>query len=359
FQNITEYNDYKESAKLQKRRDVLKLSLEKSFLYKEEDKYFFTPKGSVIIESIKNHLISEFNEDHPINIYLPSNTDYKSAFKALDKAIESKTLSYKVLPKMVMSEITVANELINNPTPVLISKLYMQNGKELMNSADFIEKLIDVCGYITKQDINVNIRCTDLENKIVKTVSTLFQKRIISHTKVLSNKVNGIAEIEFNVRDSVGKEWILCRCFIPNVTDERVTYRDNQNQNQSAVEIGVYFDIISIFAYLVEEFEYDMPFKFKPVQAVCIPKSNDQLDFATSVNNHLLNNNFRTIIDNRSLSLQSKIYDAEKKKIPFIFIIGPKEESNNAVSIRKRNVEIGLMSNENLINFINENKEKR
>ncbi|MCA9387020.1 hypothetical protein KC669_03225, partial [Candidatus Dojkabacteria bacterium] len=317
------------------------------------------PKGSIIIENIKNHLFSEFRENHPTKLCLPSNIDYKTAFKALDKAIDSKTLSYKVLPKMIISEIFVSNEVINNPSPVLISKLYMQNGKELVDSADFIEKLIDVCGYITKQDINVNIRCTDLEHRVVKTISTLFQKRIISHTKVLSNKVTGIAEIEFNVRDSVGKEWILCRCFIPNVNEERVMYRNSQNQNQAAVEIGVYFDVISIFAYLVEEFEYDMPFKFKPTQAVCIPKSNDQLDFANSVNNHLLNNTIRSIIDNRSLSLQSKIYDAEKKKIPFILIIGPKEESNNAVSIRKRNVEIGLMSNENLLNFINENKEKR
>ncbi len=358
FQNIVEYNDYLQSVKLQDKRNVIKLSKDMNYIFSHESENYFTEEGSEVINSIRDFIVSKFNKDSNKTVSLPSNLNYKDAFKLIDKSISYKNLSYKIFPKVITAEIDHYDEKKGIGAPAILTKILMLNGKEIVQSGDFMENIIDITSYIAKQDINIVIRCKDLENKIVKSLSSLFQKRIISHNKILSNKIKGVAEMEVNVTDTVGKEWTLCRSFIPEVNEERISYTDEANKEMNVSEIGFYFDILSIYSYLVEEFEYQLPYRFKPTQVVCIPKSNNQIEYTTSINNHLLNHKIRSSMDLTARSLDAKVRSAEIKEVPFILIIGPKEETNNAVSVRNNNSEIGLISSENIIKFIDENKEK-
>lgn len=357
FQNITEYKEYLKAAKLQEKRDIIKLSTSMNYIFRDNDYHYFTETGSDIVKSIKNFILSHFSKDQNKVIHLPSKISYKDAFRLIDGSTSHKNLSYKDLPKTVSGELDQDNE-VGLTTPAIITKHLMQKGRELVDGGDFLESILDICTYIAKQDVNIIIRCTDLDNKIVKNLSLLLQKRIISHNKILTDKINGVAEIEVTVTDSVGKEWSLCRGFIPNIEKLNVKYRTNNNIIDTASEFGFYFDVFAIYSYLLEEFEYDIPYKFKPTQAIVIAKSNKQESFASSIYNHLSDNGIRVKLDNSSKSLNQKIRRSENRKIPFILIVGPKEETNNAVAIRSNNSEIGLVSNENLIKFINENKEK-
>ncbi len=357
FQNIVEYNDYLHSIKMQDKRNVIKLSRSMDFMFKHEDKMYFTELGSEVVNSIFDYIINRLDVDDNTVVNLPANLNYRDAFKIMDKSFSYKNISYKSFPKILTARIDQKNEQ-NPTTPAVLSKLLMINGKEIVQSGDFMESIIDICTYIAKQDVNIIIRCKDLEHKLVKSLSSLFQKRIISHNKILSNKVKGVAEMEVNVTDAVGKEWTLCRTFIPEINEDRISYYSEENTKESATEIGFYFDINAIYSYLIEELEYNIPFKFKPVQVACVPKSRKQIEYSTSVFNHLKNHGIRAILDTSSKSLDHKIVTLERKEVPFILIIGPKEETNNAVSVRNNNAEIGLISIENLIKFIDENKEK-
>ena len=358
FQNISEYNDYLQSVKLQDEKNIIKLSKDMNYIFDFESRIFFTEIGSQVINSIKEFIIQKFSSNENSIISIPNSISYKEAFKLIDYSITYKNLSYKLLPRTITAMIDQKQKDHAITSPAILLKILMANGKEIIQTNDYFEKVIDVCSYISKQDINIVIRCKDLENSLVKSLSFLFQKRVISHNKILSNKINGVAEIEVNVTDSIGKEWTLCRAFIPNFnSNQRIRYYNKSNQFEHAVEVGFYFNIFAIYSYIIKEFKYDIPFNFKPIQVMCIPKSKNQIDFATSINNKLLSNSFKSSIDVTTRSLNYKIKKAEAMEIPFILIIGQKEEANDAASIRNKNSEVGLIGIDNLINFINENKE--
>jgi threonyl-tRNA synthetase len=122
--------------------------------------------------------------------------------------------------------------------------------------------------------------------------------------------------------------------------------------------IKLTFDVLTIYSYLIEEYERQVPFIFKPIQLICIPKDKEQIDYATGISNHLRSKGYRSEIDTRSRSLDAKIKNAEDRDIEFLLIVGPKEESNNAVAVRRNNTEIGLVSTDNLIKFIQENQDR-
>ncbi|HRW64110.1 MAG TPA: His/Gly/Thr/Pro-type tRNA ligase C-terminal domain-containing protein, partial [Bacteroidales bacterium] len=77
-------------------------------------------------------------------------------------------------------------------------------------------------------------------------------------------------------------------------------------------------------------------------------------DYAKKVLNLLNNYDIRTIIDDRNEKVGKKIRDNELKRIPYLLIVGEKEEENEQVSVRKQGEgDQGVMNIEEFANFIN------
>ena len=107
------------------------------------------------------------------------------------------------------------------------------------------------------------------------------------------------------------------------------------------------------FAFLIEHHGGDFPLWFTPEQVRIVPISDSHLEYAHKVLSNLKKNNLRATLDERSKSMQSKIRDAEKMKIPYIVIVGDKEIETETLSIRSRlNKEIGLMKEQEFIDFL-------
>ncbi|MGI6423542.1 MAG: threonine--tRNA ligase [Candidatus Dojkabacteria bacterium] len=109
------------------------------------------------------------------------------------------------------------------------------------------------------------------------------------------------------------------------------------------------------FAFLIEHHGGDFPLWLSPDQVVVIPISEKHLDYAREILQSLKNSNIRAEIDDRAKSMQSKIRDAEKLKIPYLAIVGEKEIETETVSVRSRmNKEIGLMKKQEFIDYLEE-----
>ena len=76
-----------------------------------------------------------------------------------------------------------------------------------------------------------------------------------------------------------------------------------------------------------------------PVQAVLIPISDKHSDYAQKVAKTLKENGLRVEIDDRSDTMQAKIRDSQLKKIPYMLILGDREEKKGEVSVRLRTEE--------------------
>lgn len=107
------------------------------------------------------------------------------------------------------------------------------------------------------------------------------------------------------------------------------------------------------FAFLIEHHAGDFPLWIAPDQVTIIPISDKHHKYSKEIYDLLDNNSIRVTLDDRTKSMQSKIRDAEKLKIPYLVIVGDKEIETDTVSIRSRlNKEIGLMKKQEFLDYL-------
>jgi threonyl-tRNA synthetase len=107
------------------------------------------------------------------------------------------------------------------------------------------------------------------------------------------------------------------------------------------------------FAFLIEHHAGDFPLWLAPDQVTVIPISEKHTKYAKEIYETLSSSDIRVTLDDRNKSMQSKIRDAEKLKIPYLVIIGDKEIETETVSVRSRlNKEIGLMKKQEFLDYL-------
>jgi threonyl-tRNA synthetase len=86
---------------------------------------------------------------------------------------------------------------------------------------------------------------------------------------------------------------------------------------------------------LIEHFGGDFPLWLAPTQAVVIPVSQNFVGYSEQVVKYLKDKNIRVELDDRNEKVGYKIRDWEIKKIPYMLILGEKEEASKNISVRQ------------------------
>ena len=89
-------------------------------------------------------------------------------------------------------------------------------------------------------------------------------------------------------------------------------------------------------AVLIEHTAGKFPLWLTPDQVVILPISERFNDYAREVQNELSSYDIRAIVDDRNEKIGRKIRDNELKRIPYLLIVGEKEQENREVSVRKQ-----------------------
>ncbi|MBO7584894.1 MAG: threonine--tRNA ligase, partial [Bacteroidales bacterium] len=106
-------------------------------------------------------------------------------------------------------------------------------------------------------------------------------------------------------------------------------------------------------AVLLEHTGGKFPLWLAPDQVAILPLSEKYNDFAKKVCELLENYDIRALIDDRNETIGKKIRENELKHIPFILVVGEKEEASGSVAVRKQGGEnLGVMSIENFATYI-------
>jgi threonyl-tRNA synthetase len=90
-------------------------------------------------------------------------------------------------------------------------------------------------------------------------------------------------------------------------------------------------------AFLIEHYAGAFPTWLSPTQVKVLPITDKQLPYAKKVHQQLCDANIRSELDDRSQTLSAKIRDAELEKVPYVIIIGQKEQDKKLITIRTRN----------------------
>jgi threonyl-tRNA synthetase len=166
-------------------------------------------------------------------------------------------------------------------------------------------------------------------------------------------------KLDFMVRDAIGRKWQLGTIQVDYNLPERfeLEYIGNDNQKHRPVMIhrAPFGSMERFVAVLIEHCAGKFPLWLAPEQVTIIPISEKFENYAKKVSDNLKNYDIRSKIDDRNEKTGKKIRDAEMEKIPFMLIVGEKEEAEGNVSVRKQGSgDLGTFSIADFANIINE-----
>ena len=147
-------------------------------------------------------------------------------------------------------------------------------------------------------------------------------------------------KIDFLVKDSLGREWQLSTVQLDFVQPENfdLNYTDEQGKQAkpAVLHIAILGSIERFIGILIEEYAGAFPLWLSPIQVIILPISEKQLDYAQKVNNELLKNGIRSEVDDQNETLGKKIRNWEMQKVPYIAVVGQREQDQQMVAPRKR-----------------------
>ncbi|MBD3627681.1 threonine--tRNA ligase [Cyclobacterium sp.] len=146
-------------------------------------------------------------------------------------------------------------------------------------------------------------------------------------------------KLDFMVKDALGRSWQLGTIQVdyqlPQRFELEYTGSDNQKHRPVMIHRAPFGSLERFVAVLIEHCAGNFPLWLAPEQLVILPISEKFATYAAKVKSLLGDNGISGEIDNRDEKIGRKIRDAEVKKIPFMVIVGEKEQEENELSLRK------------------------
>lgn len=146
-------------------------------------------------------------------------------------------------------------------------------------------------------------------------------------------------KLDFMVRDAIGRKWQLGTIQVDYQLPERFQLEyagaDNQKHRPVMIHRAPFGSLERFVAVLIEHCGGDFPLWLTPDQVSILPISDKFNDYALRLQNELAQHNIRGIVDVRDEKIGKKIREAELSKIPYMLIVGQKEEENQSVSVRQ------------------------
>ncbi|MCG8318842.1 MAG: threonine--tRNA ligase [Cytophagales bacterium] len=146
-------------------------------------------------------------------------------------------------------------------------------------------------------------------------------------------------KLDFMVKDALGRSWQLGTIQVDYQLPERFQLEyigaDNQRHRPVMIHRAPFGSMERFVAVLIEHCAGNFPLWLSPEQVAVLPISEKYANYAQQVFEALEQHDITGFIDHRDEKIGRKIRDAEIKKVPFMLIVGEKEQEENKVSVRK------------------------
>ncbi|MDR0418999.1 MAG: threonine--tRNA ligase [Prevotellaceae bacterium] len=171
-------------------------------------------------------------------------------------------------------------------------------------------------------------------------------------------------KLDFMVRDAIGRKWQLGTIQVDYNLPERFELEyvgaDDKRHRPAMIHRAPFGSIERFVAVLIEHTAGKFPLWLTPDQAVVLPISERYNDYAKKVASLLNNLDICTLVDERNEKIGKKIRDNELKHIPYLLIVGEKEEADETIAVRRQGEgDKGVMKLDEFIKLIQEEVKKQ
>jgi threonyl-tRNA synthetase len=147
-------------------------------------------------------------------------------------------------------------------------------------------------------------------------------------------------KIDFDVTDAIGRKWqcatIQLDYQMPERFDLKYVGADNSEHRPVVIHRAIFGSFERFVALLIEHYAGAFPLWLAPVQAVVLPISDRHLDYARSVRDRVAAGGLRVEVDERQEKIGYKIREAQLQKIPYMLVVGDREQAEATVAVRSR-----------------------
>ena len=158
-------------------------------------------------------------------------------------------------------------------------------------------------------------------------------------------------KIDIQIKTALKHDVTIPTCQLDFALPERfdLTYigEDGKEHRPVVIHRAILGSSDRFISFLIEETKGAFPTWIAPTQVKILPITDEQHDYCKKLKEEFIKKGIRTIVDDRNEKTGYKIREAQLEKIPYMIIVGKREEEGNTVSVRSRNLgDIGTMTKE-------------
>ena len=235
---------------------------------------------------------------------------------------------------------------------------------EVKGIIDLMDKVFKTFGLEYKLNLSTmpddHMGTRDLWEKAESTLARVMEAKGLSYKVKDKDGAFYGPKIDVDIKDSMGREWQNSTIQLDYQLPQRfkLTYAGSDGKDHAPVVIhrAIFGSLERFIGVMLEHYNGKLPAWIAPVQVRVLPVSDENKAYAETVAQTLAAAGVRVERDFNSGTIGGKIRDAQLQKIPYMLVIGSKEEQANSVAVRARDgdVRYGVR----LEDFLSEVREK-
>ncbi len=194
-------------------------------------------------------------------------------------------------------------------------------------------------------------------------------RKVVREVGITSQEALGEAafygpKLDFLVKDVIGRNWQLGTVQLDYVLPERFKLEyigpDNARHQPVVIQRAAFGPMERFTGILIEHFAGAFPLWLSPVQAVVLSISEKFVAYARQVHDRLRAAGMRAELDADDDKIGAKIRRAREQKIPYLLVVGAREEQTNSVAVRtRRDEDLGALALDEFITRLNREVHQR
>jgi len=215
---------------------------------------------------------------------------------------------------------------------------------EIFNVLDLVDRFYKVFGFPYEAELSTRpadrAGSDKMWDKAESALENALKKRKMKYKVDEGEGVFYGPKIDIKIKDSLGRKWqcatIQLDFQMPEKFDLTYVGKDDKPKRPVMIHRVIYGSVERFLGILIEHYGGAFPLWLSPIQVSLLPIADRHVKYAEKVRDEMLGRGLRVMLDSRSETVSAKVRDAQLQKVPYILVVGDREQKDGTVTVRLR-----------------------